>query len=171
MSLAMALDLIFLFVTAVFAVKGLLKGFLGEAISLVATVGGVALALRLADPGGAIVADFIGEISEPVAKGIAMVVIFVAVALAGALATRVARAFLSVASLTFLDRLLGIGAGVLKSLALLMVLFVGISLAGPMVPEDLMIRSRSMVLASSIWPYVAPYVVNTGLLPQGPSER
>lgn len=166
MSLAMVVDLVFLFLTAILAVRGLLRGFLGEVISLVATIGGVLLALRFADQGGEMILEFLPEISSTVAKGGAMVAIFVVTALIGAIVGKLSKAFLSLASLTFLDRLLGVMAGMVKSLAILMVLFVVLSLSGPLVPRDLAVESKAVALASSIWPYVAPYVISSGLIPE-----
>lgn len=166
MSLAMVVDLIFIFVTAILAVRGLLRGFLGEIISLLATVGGVILSLRFADQGGRAILGFLPEISDTVARAVAMVTIFVVVALLGAILGKLSKAFLSLASLTFLDRMLGVLAGVVKSVAILMVVFVLLSLSGPLVPKELKTESRAMALASSIWPYVAPYVISSGLLPE-----
>lgn len=162
MNMAAAADLIFLSVLAVLTVRGFLRGFLGEIISLAAVVGGVALAFRFSDPLGSVFMGFEWEISEAAAKAAAMAVIFVSVTLIGALAARIGKAYLSLTSLTFLDRILGIGAGAVKSLALLMVLYAGLSLAGPMVPDELMVQSRSLALASRLWPKMAPYVVKPG---------
>lgn len=166
MSLAMVVDLIFLFLTVALMVKGLLRGFLGEIISLVATVGGVFLSLRFADQGGLIIMGLLPEVSPVVAKGAAMVCVFVTTALIGAVVGRASKAFLSLASLTFLDRILGVVAGTVKSLALLMVLFVVLNLLGPLIPKDLMEQSRSMAIASTVWPHIAPYVIRSGLVPE-----
>ena len=164
MNLAMVVDLIFLFLTMVLMVKGLLKGFLGEIISLVATVGGVFLALNFADEGGRMIMEFLPEVSPVVAKGTAMVCVFVMTALVGAVVGKVSKAFLSLASLTFMDRILGIMAGAVKSLALLMVLFVIVNISGPLVPKELMDQSRSMAIARVVWPHIAPYVIRSGLV-------
>ncbi len=171
MSLAWAVDLVFLFVTAVFAVRGLLRGLVGEVVSLAATVGGVILAFRLATPGGLMIVNAFESLSLTVAKGIAMVVAFVVTILIGALLTKLCRAFLSLTSLTFLDRLLGIFAGIVKSTALLLVAFVLISMAGPLLPREILKDSRSMELARLVWPYVAPYAVRSGLLPSEVEEN
>ena len=168
MSLAMIVDLIFLFVTAIFVVRGLLRGFLGEIISLVATVGGVLLALRFADEGGRMVLELLPgvEVSPTVGKGVAMACIFITTVLVGAIAGKISKAFLSLTSLTFLDRVLGVVAGMIKSVALLVVLFVIINLSGPIVPKELMEQSKSMAVAGPVWPHIAPYVVNSGLIPE-----
>ncbi|EFC92067.1 Colicin V production protein [Dethiosulfovibrio peptidovorans DSM 11002] len=165
MNIGLAIDLIFLFVTVIFAVKGMLRGLMGEVISLVATVGGLVLAFRLADQGAAFLTEAFDGLSLPAGKVISMVVVFVVVVLLGALLTRVCRAFLTITSLTFLDRMLGLAAGCVKSVALLLVLFVLISMVKPLVPQEVLKQSRSMILAAIIWPHVAPYAAKSGLLP------
>lgn len=167
MNLALSIDLIFLFIMTVFAVKGLIKGFMGEVISLAATVVGVIMALRLAPCGSAIVGDIFDGITPMAAQVISMIVVFVAVVLAGALINRIVRAFLSVTSLTFLDRLLGVVAGIVKSIAILMVAFVLLNLTGEMLPEDLWNKSKSMELASSVWPRISPYVMKNDFIRKG----
>lgn len=167
MNLAISIDLLFLFVATVFAVKGLIKGFMGEIISLAATVVGVVLALRFAPDGSAMVEEIFDGITPVAAQAISMIVVFVVVVLVGALLNRIVRAFLSVTSLTFLDRLLGVVAGIVKSIAILMVAFVLLNLAGNMVPRDVWSKSKSMELASSVWPRISPYVMKNDFLREG----
>lgn len=170
MNTAAALDLVFLSITAALAVRGFLRGFLKEVISLAATVGGAALAIRFSGDLGLVIGGLGWDISDAASKSLAMVLIFVAVTLLGALCAKLGKVYLSVTSLTFLDRVLGIGAGVLKALALLMALYAGLSIAGPLVPDELMTQSKSLALASQVWPKIAPYSASRRLFPQDSPE-
>ena len=162
MSFGAVIDMTFLFITVSLALRGLFRGLSGEVLSLAGTLGGLYLAFARAD----VVAGFVRshfDITENVAYGVGLVAVFVAVNLAAALLCRLVGAFLKATHLSLLDRLLGLGAGALKGIASLLVVYGGLLMAGPLVPPQWSEGSRSLSFAAQIWPRLIPYLHENGL--------
>ena len=157
MSFGTVIDLAFLLLTAFLALRGLFRGLSGEVLSLAGMLGGLYLAFAYADRGGALFRAYLG-LPEQFAYGAGLVAIFVAVNLVAALLCRLVGALLKVARLSLFDRVLGLGAGALKGVALLFVVYGGLLMAGPLVPPQWIVESRSLQTVALIWPRLTPYI-------------
>ena len=167
MSFPLAFDLAVLLLTVTLAVRGVFRGFSGEVFSLAGTIGGVVLAWKYAS----LLSDWIRNMWDGVngafASVCAMVAIYIAVVLLSALLCRAVKAILRFAYLTFLDRALGFLAGLLKSAALVLFLYVGIATYSPFLPTAWMSGSLVMRGADTAWPPIRNFLEGQGLLPDG----
>lgn len=112
-------DVAILCILVMFSVRGLLRGFVGEAAGLVAVIGGVWYAHRTYMQ----VAAYLTFISEPTWRNIAAyVLVFLAVLLVVGLVARLLRKILSYSFVSWADKLAGFLLGLLKGLLICAVL-------------------------------------------------
>jgi membrane protein required for colicin V production len=112
-------DLVLLGVFLLSALVGLWRGFVFEIVSLL----GWLLAFIIANSAGPFLADLIplGSVDPQVRLWIAYIVVFVLVLIVCTLLARLLRALVSATPLSFVDRLLGGGFGVVRGALILVV--------------------------------------------------
>ncbi|MCF7935804.1 MAG: CvpA family protein [Synergistales bacterium] len=155
-------DIVAALVAAFLLFRGFWRGGSGEILSMLGTVGGVLLAWLYGPDLRPLIVDLTG-IDAGVAQILAMVVIFVAVTLFASLLQLWVKAFLRITRLSLLDRILGIGAGAAKVVALLLLVYVGGILLSPVVPNTWMRGSKAMELAAAIWPVLQKNLQERGV--------
>jgi membrane protein required for colicin V production len=153
LTLAVGADLLFVLILVTFCIKGASRGFSGEAISLLATIGGFLLAWKLSSGLSSFLSPFI-PLSPGATQAVALVAIYIAVLIAGVYAGRVVKAFLKLTNLSGIDRGLGIIAGAVKAFALLMILYVGLMSFSSVISPYWMNDSFAMRIAARSWPAV-----------------
>jgi membrane protein required for colicin V production len=158
------LDGFFAGVSAWFLGRGLLRGLSGELGSLLGSFGGAWASFRFGPDLSPRLEKLLG-VGPQAAGFIGILVVYLSVLLAAALLTRLIRGILSAVHLSLLDRLLGVGAGVLKVAILAILVYVLGSWASPFLPVGWADRSLSMRLAAS----AAPVVLERVLPRSGPS--
>jgi len=116
------LDLLILLVFCVSIFTAATKGLAGELLALGAAILGAVLAIAFYDD---LTPSFSRFISTQWAPFVALITIFLAVAVLGSLASMLVNKTLKLFRLKWLDRLLGIGFGVARAWFIGVVLFVG----------------------------------------------
>lgn len=158
------IDIALLLLGAYFVIRGLIKGFSSELISLVAIIGGFYCAMRFYGNLSTVISEMTG-LSDMASSAIAMGGIFLAVNLI-AMALRMAlKKVIEDNVLGWLDKLLGMLAGFVKIyLVTLAVLMFGM-IASPLAGERWISESRVLVTAAKTWPYAMPVLDAIGFLP------
>ncbi len=163
MTLAVGADLLFVLILVTFCIKGASRGFSGEAISLLATIGGFLLAWKLSSGVSSLLSPFI-PLQPGATQAVSLVIIYIAVLVAGVYAGRVVKAFLRFTNLSGIDRGLGIVAGAVKAFALLMILYVGLMSISSVISPYWMNESFAMRFAAGSWPAVQRGLSNIRIL-------
>ncbi|MDR3355406.1 MAG: CvpA family protein [Synergistaceae bacterium] len=157
-------DIILLLIASYFIVRGILKGFSGEAISLVSVFGGAFCALRFHPIVSLRLAKFLG-LAPAVSDMVSMTGIFAAVCFACHLFDKGLKRALDTTSLTWMDKTFGAIAGFLKVYVIAMFLLVGGMLLAPVAGDAWVKGSRVLTAAAKTWPIVSPLLDRAGLIP------
>ena len=129
-------------------------------------VGGVILAWNYASfPAGWIATLWPGA-SEPLLKIISMVLIYILAVLLANLACKAVKAFIKFASLTMVDRTLGVLSGILKAVFLILFLYVAITTYSPFIPTEWMSESLVMHQADTLWPDIQSLLESWKIFPK-----
>ena len=166
MTLPMGVDVFFVLVLATFCIRGGIRGFSGEAISLVTTIGGFLLAWKLSPLFSGFLVSFL-PFDPTAAKIGSLVAIYVLVLIAGVYAGRGIKAFLKFTNLSGIDRGMGVVAGAVKTFALLRILFAGLMALSPVFSPYWMNESFSMRIAGWSWPAVQKSLSGVRLMEPG----
>jgi len=153
LNLATGTDVLFVLILATFCIRGALRGFSGEAISLITTIGGFLLAWKLSPKVSAVVLSFI-PLNTTTAQIGSLVSIYIAVLILGVYFGKAVRSFLKFTNLSGIDRGMGIVAGAVKTFALLVIVYAGAMALSPVLSPYWMDDSYSMRIAHVSWPTV-----------------
>lgn len=153
MTLSMGVDVFFVLILVTFCIRGAVRGFSGEAISLVATIGGFLFAWKLSPLLSGFLVSFL-PLDPTAAKIGALVAVYVVVLIAGVYIGRGVKAFLKFTNLSGIDRGMGIVAGAVKTFALLVIVFAVVMALSPVFSPYWMEESYSMRIAHWTWPTV-----------------
>jgi membrane protein required for colicin V production len=140
------LDWLLLAILALSTVAGLYRGFMRIGVSFAATVAALVAGLWFYGTVGAYVQDYVSH--RMIANAIGFVVVFFAVQIAGSLLGYLLSKLFQVAGLSWLDRLMGGGLGLVRGAVL-----------GAIVVLALMAFSHKPPPRSVVDSQVAPYVV------------
>lgn len=157
-----AADIVLLALGCFFVVKGAFKGLSGEVMSLVAILGGFYCSLRWRETIADAVADMTG-ISGAGASVVAMASVFLCVYLACTLCLKIVRRILKFTSLTWLDKILGAGAGLLKTYLISMAVLIAGMLLAPVTGTAWCESSRVLTAAAATWPYMTSVLQGAGV--------
>jgi membrane protein required for colicin V production len=166
MSVASIFDIVILFIVLTLAIRGVFRGFSGEFFSLLGTVGGIIAAWKFSDLLAEKLAELWPEGSGALLSVASMALIYIGAVVGAALLCKMVRAFLKFTSLTFLDRILGLGAGFLKGAALILFLYVGITTYSPLIPSEWMASSVVMRGAHAAWPVIQARMREWDIFPE-----
>ena len=166
MTFASAFDIVLALVAATLAVRGAFRGFSGEFFSLLGMVGGVILAWNYAAFPARWIASLWDGASEALLKVISMVLIYILAVLLANLACRGVKAFIKFASLTMVDRVLGVLSGLLKAVFLILFLYVGITTYSPFLPTAWIGDSLVMRQADVLWPDIQSMLESWKIFPK-----
>ncbi len=154
-----------------FGVKGFLRGLTGEICSLVGLFGGIFLAWKLGPLLGEYFSGSIPPDKLSVVTIVIMAVIFIAVNLGSSLIYRMIRLVVKFAFLGTLDRLGGVLSGLVKGMALLLLVFMGGTMIRLPLTQSWFIESRSMRIAAVVWPHISEYMDAHGVVFPGDTQH
>lgn len=161
-----ALDLFFIILGCYFIIRGYLRGFIGELITLVGYAAAVYLSFRFSGLLGEMISGVAG-LAPSVGQVLAIVIIWLAVVLLASIPRNWARRALTATSLGGFDRLLGIFSGIFKIVLTVYLVFVGGLLLEPIANPSWMNGSFAMRLAGQAWPSVRRILEDFSVLPEG----
>ncbi len=117
------LDIILVIPLAIGALRGFIRGFILEIASLIGLIAGVFLAAMFADVAGDFILQYV-QWSPNAVKIIAFVLIFIGVIIVVRVVAKGVEKVFELAGLSFLNRIAGLGAGVLKVAFILSVVLI-----------------------------------------------
>lgn len=167
MNFAQIFDIVIAFVAVTFMVRGLLRGLSGEFFSLLGVIGGVFLAWKYSGALAALIRSFWTTGNETLVLLLAMVLLYVAAVITATLVCRMVKAFLKFTSLTLADRMLGLAAGALKVIVLVLFVYGAVTTYSSVVPTEWMRQSMVMEYTERAWPMVQSFLERHGLFPRG----
>ena len=163
-------DVIFLVIGVGFIAFGMKRGLSGEFFSLLGLVGGTYCSLNFSPP----LAQFLTskfDLYDLAAKGISMLIIFIAVLFCTSLLNKSSKNVIRIAHLSLMDRLAGALAGAAKAYILFLIVFVGAALLSPIISPKWMKDSAVMELTGRSWPSVYPILEEYGVIPEFNPEK
>lgn len=153
MTLALGTDILFALLLATFCVRGAAKGFSGEVISLLATIGGFLLAWKVSATASSFISPFL-PLRPGATRVVVLVICYVLILVAGVYVGRIVKSFLRFTHLSGIDRGMGIVAGAVKAFALLLIVYVALMALSPILLPYWMNESVAMKMADKSWPAV-----------------
>lgn len=166
MTIAQIFDIVIAFLAVTFMVRGLLRGLSGEFFSLLGVVGGVFLAWKYSGVLAALIRSFWAAGNETLVVLLAMVLLYVAAVIMAAVICRMVKAFLKFTSLTLVDRMLGLAAGALKVIVLVLFVYGAVTTYSNVVPMEWMKQSIVMKYTETAWPTVQSFLERHDLFPK-----
>ncbi len=157
-------DAAFIIIGIYFLIRGYFRGFSGEILGLLAMVGGVWLAFRLGVPLGGWFAAKSG-IPPIVTVPAAFMIVWLVFAMVSVYAIEpFLRQLVEFFRLTFIDRIFGLVAGLVKTCALIAIVFLIGIMASPVTGTAWMSQTYLLRECSRYWPDIEPIVIRTGIL-------
>ncbi|MDR1885609.1 MAG: CvpA family protein [Synergistaceae bacterium] len=157
-------DAILLLAGSFFVIRGIFKGFSGEALSLVGVLGGFYCALRFyASVSGALSENF--GVSPSVADMASMAGVFGVIFTGCSLVDRWLKKMLTKTNLTWMDKTFGAVTGFLKVYVIALLLLVSGMLLAPVAGDAWVRESRVLIATARTWPIVYPILDRAGMLP------
>jgi membrane protein required for colicin V production len=140
------LDILLLVVILVSVVNSFLKGFARVAVSLLATIMAVVCGLWFYGTAGGWLQEYVSSVQLANLCGFALV--FVGILVLGALVGKLLSLLFKWTGLSWLDRLLGAGAGIVEGLLIATAIVMAVTAFSPKPPPRSVVESR-----------IAPYVI------------
>jgi len=158
MSVSNVIDLVVFFLLVVLCVKGAFRGLSGEIFSILGTVGGIILAWKFTRP---ISETILSKTSlHPAFVFIAtMVLLYISVAILAALVCKGVKKIIRFTNLSMLDRTLGVAAGVLKTVAIVLFIYIVSGSFSTFLPSQWFSDSVTIKVGAYLWPGVESFLV------------
>ncbi len=164
MNAALVIDIVAGGIIAFFAIRGCIKGFTGEVISLLGLFASIFCGWKFAAPLAEVVLKYVPEWSKSVTELVCSIVIFIAVSLAFAIAGKLVKMIVNAAKLSFIDHMMGLFLGALKSALIMLFLYGAFSIFSPAMPETWGKDSYVLKGAAVVWPPVLKILVDNKLI-------
>jgi uncharacterized membrane protein required for colicin V production len=164
MSTAQLFDTAAALFLVVLGLVGLLRGFISAVMSFVGLFCGTYFAWKLSEEGTAVFLGFFPDVDKSIASLVAMVIIFLCVALMISLISRLLGYIISYARLSGVNRLAGMFIGLAAGFFLIVAAYGAITLLAPEAGRGWIEISIFMSFAEVIWPYVYDFLVSRGFL-------
>ncbi len=156
-------DLVFLFLFVTFSIRGAFKGLSGEVFSLLGSIGGVMLAWKFTQPVSEMILSR-SSFHPGVVSVVVMVLLYIFASVLAALMCKAVKALIRFTQLSIIDRVLGVAAGGLKTLVIILFIYlVSISFSS-LIPTEWISDSLTIKLGSSLWPTVEDFLIQANLL-------
>ncbi|MCC7175995.1 MAG: CvpA family protein [Bryobacterales bacterium] len=158
------LDIVFLLIAILSVVAGVKKGFAREVVGLVAAFAGFFLALWFYGSAGWFLLPYVSH--RGIANFLGFILIFAGVLVLGAIVGKVLSMLLKWAGLSWLDRVMGGGFGLLRALILAIGLVLALLAFSPKPPPRAVVGSRVapyIIDAAHVAAYLAPREVREGV--------
>ncbi|MDO4987514.1 MAG: CvpA family protein [Synergistes sp.] len=157
-------DIFFTILCLYFVIKGMMRGFVGEVISLVGFFASFYLAPLLSVPVGRMLAQSM-NISIYIAEVIGVVLVWIAVMLVFAIIRMIVSRFIGAVHLGAVNRILGAFSGFIKASVFIYVIIMCGLLLTPVVSPVWLSESSAISFAGRYWPEVRSLAVGIGVLP------
>jgi membrane protein required for colicin V production len=143
------LDIVLLLLLGVSVITSFSAGLTREVVGLVSMIAAIVLAIWFYGSAGGFLMPYVS--SPGIANFLGFLIVFCAVLMVGSLVGHILGRFMKVAGLSFLDRLLGAGFGVVRGMLVCVAVVLALLAFTPgKTPPNAVVRSR-----------VAPYVIDT----------
>ena len=159
-----ALDLFFLILGCYFVIRGCFRGFVAEILTLAGFICSMYFSFKFSSAVGAVFVSFLG-VSPYASKVLAVIVVWLAITLLTAMIRCALKGVISAVHLGFVDKLLGIFSGLLKTVILVYVVLVGGILLAPVVNPTWMTDSDALRYAGRNWPAARQILIDFDILP------
>jgi membrane protein required for colicin V production len=157
-------DVCLLLLGGFFIVRGIIRGFSGELISLISVVGGVYCALKFYPPLSAVLMKKFG-LSLFSSGAAAMLGLFLLVFFSCAMLDKGLKRILTGTSLSGTDKMFGAIAGFIKIYMISLSLLIGGMILSPVTGDAWVSESSMLIATAKTWPVVSPILEGAGLLP------
>jgi len=162
MTFAHVFDIGAAFALAFFALRGAMRGFTGEIISLLGLVASVLCGWMFARPMSVVVLHYAPTWSPAITELGCAAVIFIIVSLMFGVLSNMMRILVRAANLSFLDHVAGAVSGALRAFIIVLFIYGVSSIFSPVVPGDWMEDSLAMRGAAAVWPTVLRIMTDNG---------
>ena len=164
MSLALIVDVLAACLLAFFLVRGALRGFLGEVLSLVGSVVSAVAAWTLSGPAAEFVLRHFPSWDLRLTGLGCAVAIFFAISILFAALAELFSMLIAAANLSLPDHVLGLAMGAVKTFCVLLFVYGLLTMFSAVVPTGWMAESRAMRIAAAAWPPAVHFLEGQGLL-------
>ena len=164
MSLALIVDVLAACLLAFFLVRGALRGFLGEVLSLVGSVVSAVAAWTLSGPAAEFVLRHFPSWDLRLTGLGCAVAIFFAISILFAALAELFSMLIAAANLSLPDHVLGLAMGAVKTFCVLLFVYGLLTMFSAVVPTGWMAESRAMRIAAAAWPPAVRFLEGQGLL-------
>ncbi len=164
MSLALIVDVLTACLLAFFLVRGALRGFLGEVLSLVGSVVSAVAAWTLSGPAAEFVLRHFPSWDLRLTGLGCAVAIFFAISILFAALAELFSMLIAAANLSLPDHVLGLAMGAVKTFCVLLFVYGLLTMFSAVVPTGWMAESRAMRIAAAAWPPAVRFLEGQGLL-------
>lgn len=131
--------------------RGFYRGFFGEILSLASLASGIFCAWRYSGFVSEFISNYFPSLDGAVANVIAGSIIFFAITLAFGVVSKIARAFVKFAELSFFNHVAGLLLGVTTGLCILLLVYTILTMLAPHLGAGWAENSIFMDLMSKIW--------------------
>ncbi|MDR3164015.1 MAG: CvpA family protein [Synergistaceae bacterium] len=148
-----------------FVVRGIMKGFSGEVISLLGTVGGFFCSIKFYGPFAAILMTNFG-MSAVAATILSMLAIFFVIFFSCVMIEALVKKVIKKTNLTITDKTLGALVGLFKTYVIALLVLVSAFIIQPLAGDAWILESRVLSAVSITWPVASDLLDKVGLLPK-----
>lgn len=149
---------------AFFVVRGAMRGLTGEIISLIGLIVSVFCGWTFALPMSNLIISYFPEWSPTATELVSAVAIFMCVSLGFAVVSKIMKALVRAANLTFLDHVMGAVSGGARAFVIVLFIYGAMSIFSSFIPGEWMKDSVAMKGASAVWPTVFKVMTDNGLI-------
>ena len=158
------IDIFFVLLGSYFIIRGCFRGFVGEILALAGFFCSLYVSFKFSGTFGAVISSST-EINASASQLIAIILVWLVISIIVTVIRKLMEGFLSAASLTGIDKLLGIFSGLLKTFVVVYVVLIGGLLLAPVANPTWMTNSDILRYAGRQWPQVKKILTDFNLLP------
>ncbi len=151
---------------AFFLARGLMKGFSGEIIGLVGLIASSFAALSFMDTAADLIIQYLPQFSEhkSVISVVCAAIIFLGVSIGFSLLNALLSYIVKAAKLSFLDHVLGIFMGFLKTVCIILFIYGLLKIFASSMLTDFLEDSYVFRAADFVFPYVRDFLQDNGII-------
>lgn len=159
------LDIFFILLASYFVIKGCLRGFVGEILTLVGFISSIYLAFNFSATFGNMLEQAVG-MNTYIAKFVAILILWFCVAVLVTVIRSMLKRVLSTVNMGAMDKLLGIFSGILKTIFVVYLVLVLGFLLSPIANPNWMTSSDVLRYSGRHWPLVRQALIDFELMPK-----
>ncbi|MGI6442873.1 MAG: CvpA family protein [Synergistaceae bacterium] len=163
-----ALDIFFVILGCYFVIRGIFRGFIGEAITLLGLVCSIYLSFKFSGTLGTVLESILG-MNSYLAQFIAIIIVWLLTTIIIAIFRSAFKSVISAASMGGMDKLLGFFSGLIKTALVIYVVLISGFLLSPVASPTWMSSSDILRYSGRHWPTVRHLLVDFKLFPNASS--